>query len=300
MKFVLLAFSLLALSVSLRAQGSPEEKAIAEILLAKDLADVERHLPVALRTALATMDKAGREQLLSRPLATMREKSLKVSPGRNGQALVEFDVDLPEAEIKHFELRTERRISDGAEAVLVLALVAPEKRWGGAEIWMKLEDGAWRVREFRDPSGYGGVDLEDPETIAELVQAPMRMNEGSAIGSLRELATALVSYSAGFSEMPDSMDALGGPAEAESSKDHALLIDSQLASTHVQSGYRFEYQKTSIDSYRITARPLDFGKSGRRNFFVDESGVIRFTEEDREATTNDDVLGGRQFRGRSY
>jgi len=261
MKFVLLGFSLFALSLSLRAQGSPEEKAIAEILLAKDLADVERHLPEALRTALATMDKAGREQLLSRPLATMKEKSLKVSPGSNGVALVEFDVDLPDAEIKHFELRTERRISDGAEAVLVLVLVAPEKSWGDAEVWMKMEDGEWRVREFRDPSIYGNIGLQDPETIAELVQAPRQMNERSALESLRELTTALVSYSAEFSEMPDSADALGGPAEAESTKDHAVLIDPQLASAHVQSGYRFEYQKTSIDSYQITARPWTLGKA---------------------------------------
>ena len=299
MKFVLLAFSLFTLSPSLRAQSSPEEKAIAEILLAKDSANVERHLPEALRTALATMDKAGREQLLSRPLATMKEKNLKVSAGSNGLALVEFDVDLPDADIKHFELRTERRISDGAEAVLVLALVAPEKSWGDAEVWMKMEDGEWRVREFRDPSVYGSIDLEDPETIAELVQAPRQMNERAAIASLRELTTDLFSYSAAFSEMPDSMDALGGPAEAESTKDHAVLIDSELASTHVQSGYRFEYRKTSIDSYQITARPLDFGKSGSRNFFVDESGAIRFTAEDRQATANDDVLGARQFRGRS-
>lgn len=124
----------------------------------------------------------------------------------------------------------------------------------------------------------------------------MHANERSAIANLSNLVTALVSYSAGFSEMPDRIDMLGGPAEGEPTADHAGLIEQELASTHVQSGYKFEYQRTSVDSYQITARPLEFGKSGSRNFFADESGVIRVTDEDRPATVNDPMLYGRRWR----
>ena len=254
---------------------------------------------MTLRTALAAMDKAGHEQILSRPFAMMKDKGLKISQSNDGQALVAFDVELPDADIKHFEVRTLRRISNGAEAVLVLALFAPEKSWGDAEIWMKLEQGEWRVTELTDPSGYGKINLEDPETIAEIAQAPLHANEQSAIAALRTLATALVSYNAEYSEMPDKIEALGGhAADPEPDAAHAQLIDPELATMHVRSGYEIQYQRTSVDSYQITARPLDFGKSGSRNFFVDESGVIRFTDEDRQARANDSMLDGRRWSGR--
>src|SRR6185437_10826154 len=41
---------------------------------------------------------------------------------------------------------------------------------------------------------------------------------------------------------------------------------------------------------QITASPVEFGRSGRRNFFIDESAIIRVTSEDRPATERDDPL----------
>jgi hypothetical protein len=289
MRFTLFGIVWLAGALVAQAQSSPEEEAITEILLAKDSAAVEKHLPEQLRTALDTIDKASREQLLSKHLEMMKGKGLKVSESNDGQALVEFDVEDPDADIKHFELRTRRQISNGAEAVLVLFMVAPEKSWGDVEIWMKLEHGEWRVTELPDPNGYDRIDLENPETIDEIVHAAIHANEQSAIANLVSLVWALVSYSAGHSEMPGKIDVLGSP-DADPSRERAMLIDPELASTHAQSGYKFNYQRTSIDSFQITAIPLDFGKSGGKNFFVDESRVIRFTTEDRPATANDPAL----------
>jgi len=294
MRFTLFSIVWLAGALVAQAQSSPEEEAITEILLAKDSSAVEKHLPEQLRTALETIDKASREQLLSKPLEVMKEKGLKVSESNDGQALVAFDVEDPDADIKHFELRTRRQISNGAEAVLVLFMVAPEKSWGDVEIWMKLEHGEWRVTELPDPNGYDRIDLENPETIDGIVHAAIHANDQSAIVNLLSLVWALVSYSAGYSEMPDKIEVLGGSPDAdpnaERSRERAMLIDPELASTHAQSGYKFNYQRTSIDSFQITAIPLDFGKSGGKNFFVDESGVIRFTTEDRPATANDPAL----------
>ena len=294
MRRTLLALMLLTVVLRAHGQGSPEETAIAEILTAKDAASIEKHLPKALTDALDSVDKSTREQLLSRPRSIMEMKGLKVAEPHDGRAFLAFDVKPTDAEIKHFELVTQKRISNGADAVLVVACVAPERTWGVAEVWMRFEDGEWRVVQLTDPAGSGSIDLEDPEFIAQLVPTEQHKNEMNAIGGLREIVTASVSYSAGFMEFPQQLEMLGGPPDGETTSEHAGLLDPELASTHVRSGYRFSYEKTSIDSYTVTASAIEFGKSGARNFFADESGVIRFTTEDRAATANDPPLEGRR------
>lgn len=296
MKFGFLGVIFLAATLLASAQGSPEEEAVTEMLLAKDSAAVEKHLPEALRNALGSMNKSAREQLLSKPRAIMQGKGLTASQTSDGQALLSFDVQSEYADIKHFELRTQRRISNGAEAVLVFSLVAPEKSWGEVEVWMKLEQGEWRITEFTDPNGYGKLNLEDPDTIAEIVQTPAHENEQSTIETLRTIAAALVAYKATYSEMPGTLDQLGGQGHVESNSQHAHLLDQELAGAQAESGYKIEFHRSSVDGYQITATAIEFGKTGTKNFFMDESEVIRFTTEDRQASASDDPLYARRWR----
>ncbi|HET9741932.1 MAG TPA: hypothetical protein VFQ00_04210 [Terriglobales bacterium] len=291
MKSAWLAALVVASSLFAYAQSSPEEEAISEILLAKNPAAIEKHLPEVLCQALAGMDKRGREQLLSKPLEIMKEKGLKIRQGE-GQALAAFDVEDPDSDVHHFEMRTIRRVSNGVEAVLVLGLFSSEKSWGTSEVWLKLEDGEWRVTDFADPSGYGRLNLEDPDTIAQIVHTPEHQNEQTAMMNLQALAGALGDYSDQYPTdgFPSKLDALGGSPPSQPDSDHAQLIDNELATTHVQSGYSFDYERSSVDSFEITARPLDFGKTGSKNFFIDQSRVIRVTEEDRQATAQDPPL----------
>jgi len=60
-------------------------------------------------------------------------------------------------------------------------------------------------------------------------------------------------------------------------------IDSLLARVE-NNGYKFTYQPRNSsrtdgrwDAYEITADPLRSGRTGRRHFFVDETGVIRWS-----------------------
>jgi hypothetical protein len=52
----------------------------------------------------------------------------------------------------------------------------------------------------------------------------------------------------------------------------------------MNSGYTFRYLKTGMSHFQITASPVEYGKTGSKNFFMDESGVVRFTMEDRPAS----------------
>ena len=81
-----------------------------------------------------------------------------------------------------------------------------------------------------------------------------------------------------------SLDALGNDSMGP-------LIDSALASG-TKSGYEYILWTAAPDSQgRVTrffavARPQNFRK-GERSFFIDESGVERFTTENRAATATD-------------
>jgi len=68
------------------------------------------------------------------------------------------------------------------------------------------------------------------------------------------------------------------------------LIASVLASG-TKDGYTFTVSTgTGNATYTIDARPITYGETGTRSFFADETGVIRYTTEDRPATSEDPPL----------
>jgi prepilin-type N-terminal cleavage/methylation domain-containing protein len=108
--------------------------------------------------------------------------------------------------------------------------------------------------------------------IPNLLRSRMAANEASAVGSLRTLNTAAVTYSTTYGiGYPDALSDLGPAASATSTS--ADLVDSVLASG-TKSGYTFTWAGGG-DTYTITAAPTTLGTTGQRGFFTDESGVIR-------------------------
>src|SRR5262250_2319097 len=103
--------------------------------------------------------------------------------------------------------------------------------------------------------------------IPNLLRSKMAANEASAVGSLRTLNTACITYSTTYGP--------GYPATAAT----ADLIDGVLAGG-TKSGYTFVYAAGAavggqIPTYTITADPVNRGTTGQRGFFTDQSGVIR-------------------------
>jgi type IV pilus assembly protein PilA len=113
--------------------------------------------------------------------------------------------------------------------------------------------------------------------IPNFLHSKIAANQSSAVGSMRSLNTACVSYSTSYGQFPTSLTDLGpiGSAGTPSSTS-ADLIDSVLASGS-KSGYTFVYTAgTSNQSYSVTATPIILGSSGQNMYFTDQSGVIRF------------------------
>jgi type IV pilus assembly protein PilA len=117
--------------------------------------------------------------------------------------------------------------------------------------------------------------------IPNLLRARMAANEASAVGTLRNYNTAMVTYAsmcpnAGF---PVSVQNLG---PGGSGCERANLVGAVLATPDAaKNGYRFFYSPGpannlgQIVSYTITADPITDNTTGIRHFFVDESGVVR-------------------------
>ncbi len=267
------------------AQSGPEEQALKDMFLANTPAEAEAHLPEAVRKAAQALSLADRARLDSQLLFRNSIcRDAKCTLPDDGLTLLRMERSGEDDDRQVSEIRLRKKISDGHDSVLLLQVVENDVVRGGIGVWMELEDGVWRVTEVHP--GDRGVAF-DANFANNFSQSGLDAFEASAIGSLRTLNTALVTYAATYPDVGFAKDlaALGGNG---GDANGAGLIDSVLASGE-KSGYRFELHSSGA-TYEIVARPIRFGETGKRNFFTDETGVIRFTSEDRPATAADRPL----------
>ncbi|MBI4550597.1 MAG: prepilin-type N-terminal cleavage/methylation domain-containing protein [Candidatus Omnitrophica bacterium] len=109
--------------------------------------------------------------------------------------------------------------------------------------------------------------------IPNLLRARVNSNEGAAKGSLRTLSTALESFRAAQNPPSYPTTAQG---LATLSGANPPYIDNTLGGGTKQ-GYAFAYVSAAANTYSITATPQTANVTGVNTFFVDQSGVIRFT-----------------------
>src|SRR3984957_20134864 len=116
--------------------------------------------------------------------------------------------------------------------------------------------------------------------IPNLLRSKMAANEASAVGSLRTLNTAAVTFSTSYGGYPPTLGALLPPASGQASSTAADLVDSVLGGG-TKSGYAFTWTAGNSDAngnyqtYTISAAPTSLGTTGQRYFFTNQSGVIR-------------------------
>ena len=135
--------------------------------------------------------------------------------------------------------------------------------------------------------------------IPNLLRSRIAANQASAVGSLRTLNTAEVTYATtyntGFSAtLGDLGPQAGGGTSPAPVATAAGLVDEVLSGTNgsggtagalatvsSKSGYSFTYTPGTADlsgkvnSYSITATPVSAGTTGTNYYYTDQSGVIR-------------------------
>jgi hypothetical protein len=136
-------------------------------------------------------------------------------------------------------------------------------------------------------------------------EMPMSFHEAMARATLsafhQHLQTYESQYHLGF---PGSLKVLGQPPSwASPNAEHAGLVNDKFPGNEFaedgscisQGSYRIIYQPGAmrengkVTGYLLSARPLEFGKTGKRSFIVDESGKVHSTDENRAAVLSDPV-----------
>jgi len=119
--------------------------------------------------------------------------------------------------------------------------------------------------------------------IPNLLRSKMAANEASAVGSLRTLNTACVTYSTLYGGFPASLAALGGEGTGTAPTSTAAELIDNVLQGGTKAGYNFTFSPgtadaaNNIDYYVITANPVNPGTTGLRYFFTDQTGVVRYS-----------------------
>ena len=148
--------------------------------------------------------------------------------------------------------------------------------------------------------------------IPNLLRSRIAANQASAVGSLRTLNTAEVTYSTTYNTGYSSTLADLGPAAAGQNTPTASaagLVDEVLAGMPAagqaattlnqssKSGYTFVYApgatdtNNKIDFYSFTASPVSAGTTGTNYYYTDQSGVIRQNSTAAAGSTDSPLAG---------
>ena len=91
---------------------------------------------------------------------------------------------------------------------------------------------------------------------------PPEMNEAIAMGMLQAIAGAELSYKINAGD--------GGYGSLDQ------LIDQKLVTRDMLDKYGYKIElTTSANQFEAVATPVEYGKTGKRSFFIDQSNVLR-------------------------
>ncbi len=115
--------------------------------------------------------------------------------------------------------------------------------------------------------------------IPNLLRARISANEASAVGSIKTINTAMISYMSAYPTVgyAATLSALGGTSCAPPNPGSACLIDTQLASGS-KSGYNFTLSGvtgTPASTYEIVGAPAVANQTGVRYFCSFADSQIR-------------------------
>jgi hypothetical protein len=214
--------------------------------------------------------------------------------------------------IKRFSLSDEPGkplISSDAQNHTVLRCDAPsasvEFRFGGTRLHENLafisvavvggqqtqfglvrENGRWHILSL------GLLLVDIPELSKQWEAEDLAAREDAIITALQGLREAVERYKRAFGQLPDSLAELGPAEPGQISPEQASLVSKDLAAG-AAGGYHFRYRTVATadpknGTFELMATPDEYGKSGRRSFFVDGAGRMHAADKHGSAATSDD------------
>jgi hypothetical protein len=157
-----------------------------------------------------------------------------------------------------------------------------------SEFGLVRETGSWRLLSL------GLLLLDIPQLSKQWVEQDFSVREDAVIRTLRGLADAIQTYVRAWGKLPESLAELGPAPPDQISPEQASLINEHLAAGS-QGGYSYRYHivpsPDGIESdFELAAAPEDYGKSGRRSFFLDPKGKVHGADKHGAVATPDDPL----------
>lgn len=116
--------------------------------------------------------------------------------------------------------------------------------------------------------------------IPGLLRTRLAANETIAIRNLRSISDATIMFRSANSVYPADLSVLASSQPA--------YLD-QAISIGTRSGYNFVLTG-GTSTFTATARPQGYRTTGVRSFFIDEDGVMHWTDQDTTATALDQPI----------
>jgi len=135
------------------------------------------------------------------------------------------------------------------------------------------EDGEWKLLSL------GLLLLDLPALEVEWDAAEIETTEKSAIESVNKVGEAIEAYRNKYLRLPESLANLGPPLHGAANGEAAGLLDSDLANG-VKNGYNIRYVILGASTlgapakYAVSGTPTQYGRTGRRSFLRDSTGVL--------------------------
>jgi hypothetical protein len=161
---------------------------------------------------------------------------------------------------------------------------------GNTQFGLVRQPGGWRLYSL------GLLVINVPALIRQWEEAELKANEQTTISDLVVLEQAIKTYRQAFEQWPTTLGQLGPAPPNEVSPDHAQLVPERLAAGKTD-GYKFRYRlvtapKGIILGFELGAVPEEYGKSGRRSFFLDSQGKLHVADRQGAPATEEDPTIG--------
>lgn len=254
-----------------------------EVALSGALSAACRQDPAAFANFL-TSDNATAYRALPAPQRTafMKRFVLLEDPGRpllstsaTGHPVVRCESPGISTEMRFGETRSRENL-----AFIPMEIPIPGEPSTSITLGLVREGGSWKVLSL------GLILLDIPSMQKQWEQADMEAREEEAIAALRKLATALETYRRAYGKLPDALEPLGPALKGGISPEAAGLIDTDLSAGN-KDGYAIRYRivpaggnlpeedANQAAKIELAATPIEYGKTGRRSFFLDSGGILR-------------------------
>jgi hypothetical protein len=256
--------------------------ALIRILSVACRQDTEK-FPEYLTTSNATFYK---QLAPAQQVAILRRLVLLDDPGRallstrdDGTTEIRCETKAVTRQIHLSKPRTDQNIS------FVPIDVKPDRR---VDFGLLATKDGWKLLSI------GVLMLDFAQLQPEWEAQDMADREEVATGALYKICAAIDTYRKAFDKLPDTLAQLGPASKDGISPDAAGLLKDDLITGAVE-GYAIRYRVipsgTGADTqFELVATPTEYGRSGKRSFFMNATGKLRGADKTGAPATVSDPL----------